>query len=191
MDDLLIFASDDYIRSAYLSYMERLGGAWAIDVDREVTYNILFTKLHTIKFEIQLERDANRIADVDILRHQFEDESNFALYDCIYSEPPSFLEVCLVLAIRMNRMMAESEDKDETSKWLWIMFNNCGFERFTDDSWNFNNSEQEVNEIAYRVMNRTYEPNGEGNIFVLNSDIPDQRTVEIWYQMQSFLNENF
>ena len=47
----------------------------------------------------------------------------------------------------------------------------------------------EMDEILNIWLERRYDEDGKGNIFPLKDPIKDQKTVEIWYQMQSYLLE--
>ena len=52
-----------------------------------------------------------------------------------------------------------------------------------------NYSELRVEEAIYRFMNRDYDSNGRGGLFIVNNPRQDLREVEIWYQMHWYLNE--
>jgi hypothetical protein len=78
---------------------------------------------------------------------------------------------------------------------------NCGLKLYSDQ-WFFKNLgddddfptgqagmlvEQKIN----RVLERTYKPNGEGGLFPLKNTCKNQKRVEIWYQMNSYIHENY
>lgn len=184
----LFFASDSVIRQSYLNWLQTIGGA-----DNNAFgngYCCLFATLHQIPFNIIIERDNNRLSDAINLRESFKDDTNYALYDCIDNMPVSFLEILISLALRMEFIISASEDINETAKWVWVLLNNLNLIWFDDLTWD-DNKEMEVIFIAQRVINRTYEPNGQGSMFPLKDSKDDMRNVELWYQMNAYLNENF
>ena len=184
----IFFASDPVIKESYLNWLCAIGGSEHNTFNGR--YNILFKTLHEIPFTIILERDNNRLSDAFRLREMFKDSTCYAVYDCIDNMPVSFLEILISLALHMEFNMSSSEDINETCKWTWVLLTNLNLEWFDDTRWD-DSSEIEVHYICQRVMDRTYESNGEGGIFPLKACKDDQRTVELWYQLNYFLNENF
>jgi hypothetical protein len=49
--------------------------------------------------------------------------------------------------------------------------------------------EAHVTETLDRVIYRNYESNGHGGFFPLEDPDEDQRRVELWYQLNAYLNE--
>ena len=45
-----------------------------------------------------------------------------------------------------------------------------------------------VDYIINRFLNREYKPNGEGGLFTIRNTKRDMRTVEIWYQLNEYIN---
>ena len=45
-----------------------------------------------------------------------------------------------------------------------------------------------VDTVISRFLNRDYEPNGRGGLFTVRNRKEDLREVEIWYQLQWFLD---
>lgn len=184
----LFFASDSIIKESYLSWLCSIAGAENNAFGNR--YYILFKTLHEIPFTVIIDRDNNRLNDALKLREMFKDNTCYAIYDCIDALPVSFLELLISLALRMEFIISSSEDIDETCKWVWILLENLNLEWFDDITWD-DNSEVEVHYICQRVMDRTYEFDGKGGIFPLKACKDDLRGVELWYQMNYFLNENF
>lgn len=184
----VFFASDAIIKDSYLSWLQTIGGADNNSFGNG--YNILFKTLHEIPFKVVLERDKNRISDAFKLRDMFKDVTCYAMYDCIEDMPVTFLELIISMALRMEFIISSSEDIDETGKWVWVLLNNLNLEWFDDITWT-DDSEIEVHYICEVVMDRTYDINGYGGLFPLKASTDDQRKIELWYQMNHFLNENF
>lgn len=184
----LFFASDPVILESYLNWLRTIGGADNNEFHN--SYNILFKVMHEIPFNVIIERDNNRLSDAKKLRDDFKDDTCYAIYDCIDEMPVTFLEVVISLALRMEFIISSSEDIDETSKWVWVLLNNLNLIWYDDTTWD-DNKEMEVYYICQRVINREYESNGQGGFFPLEDSKDDQRNVELWYQLNYFLNEKF
>ena len=73
---------------------------------------------------------------------------------------------------------------DGAKQWFWEMLNNLNLGLMTDDVYD----EQYIDEVIFAFMNRQYQPDGVGNIFIVPYCEQDLRTVEIWYQMCWYLN---
>lgn len=86
-----------------------------------------------------------------------------------------------------RRLSFESED--EPIFWFWEMIENLGLQDYSDLHHHGNTSTQYIAYVLDQVITRNYEPNGQGGLFPLNNTERDQRTVEIWYQIQEYLLE--
>ena len=188
IDNPMFFASDSVVRESYLGWLETIGGAYNVDLDKH--YNCLFSALHQIPFNVIIDRDNNRLCDAKNLREAFKEDTRYAIYDAIDEMPISFLEILISLALRMEFIISASEDIDETPKWVWLLLINLNLDVFDDSTWD-DNSEMEVIFIAQRVMDRLYDVDGYGGFFPLKDSREDQREVELWYQLNAYLNENF
>lgn len=184
----VFFASDSVIQESYLNWLCTIGGA--DDNAFGNGYHILFKVLHEIPFKVILERDNNRLSDALRLREMFKDVSCYALYDCIDNMPVSFLELLISLALRMEFIISSSEDIDETAQWVWVLLSNLNLIWYDDTTWD-DNKELEVYYICQSVMSRAYNSTGQGGFFPLKDSKDDQRNVELWYQLNYFLNEKF
>lgn len=184
----LFFASDSVVKESYLGWLESIGGAYNADFDKH--YNCLFSALHQIPFSVVIDRDNNRLCDAKNLREAFKEDTRYAVYDAIDDMPISFLEILISLALRMEFIISASEDINETPKWVWLLLFNLQLEIFDDSIWD-DNVELEVIFIAQRVMDRTYDFYGNGGFFPLKDSKDDQRNVELWYQLNAYLNEKF
>ena len=72
---------------------------------------------------------------------------------------------------------------------FWELISNLGLEKYSKRGWKGTNVYFEIDEILNIWLERRYDEDGKGNIFPLKDPIKDQKTVEIWYQMQSYLLE--
>jgi hypothetical protein len=157
-------------------------------------YGRLFYILFNKEFTWTVPNDGNRLEDGKILRDIFNNE--FATGTRILVDhdfPCSVLEVLISVAKRIEDIMYEPEEGNRTLVWLWLMITNLGLEFFTDKVYRNNRSgfDRAVEEILRTFIDRTYDRKGKGGLFPLRKPRHDQRKVEIWYQMQEFLDENF
>lgn len=148
------------------------------------SYLYLLKYMRNVQFTWSVDYDVNRASDGKYLRHRFRDESGL---DGDIKGACSFLEMCVALAIRMNDDIFEPDPKARPARWFWIMMENCGLDKYTDDCF----SEQEVGIIIDRIIKRRYRKDGKDGLFPLRNPKKDQREVEIWYQMQAYILENF
>lgn len=152
-----------------------------IPVDRG-TYSAVFHAMFATEYVWVIGNDDNRISDGRLLRQVY---LNGAKED-IYSEPVSFFEVLLGLSERVAFLVNE-----EPQDWAWKLMENLGLDQYPDPDHlaGFTKMVKEVNEILERVIWRTYNPDGSGGFFPLPEPDRDQRKVEIWYQMTTYIEQ--
>lgn len=133
--------------------------------------------------------DKNREEDGKNIRQQFISKYNL-IDKGILEKPCSFLELLIGMCERMAFNVDESSEIENYGYFFKQMINNCGLDM---ENWRFYNGEDLVNTIYSRiekVLDRKYSKNGTGGLFPLKHSDKDQRTIELWYQMQSYLEEN-
>ena len=172
---------EDRIRREYFEWLCNLAS-----VERSgYTYYFLFNDLHLIDFFTKIERDNNRVEDGLQLRKEFGCED-------ILTGPCSVLEMIIALARRMDGIMYDNEIGPEPDYWFWRMMENLGLDRYFDcEEYISEDKNSEIQNIICTLLERRYSWNGRGGLFPLkdNGYLKDQRKVEIWYQMQSYLVE--
>lgn len=157
--------------------------------------------LHTILFKWSVANDDNRCEDGLNLRQNFIDENRLdeshLTLRYFMKAPCTVFEVLVALAGRLDFNMYElGNQESQEPRWYREMLMNLRLAEYTD---NYNSSERfdEMTEQAiYKVietfMDRTYAFDGTGGLFPLKRRPKnDQRTVEIWYQMMLYLDENY
>ena len=166
----------------YFYILERLG----ITETEIRSYSNLFRTMFEIdfKWDVTIDRDENRAIDGKILREDYENDTNRYIDDII---PCSFLEMIAGLAIRCENDIMWVPDVDNTRQWFWDMLNNTRLEEYDNNNWN----RKAVIDIINMVIYRQYDYSGNGGLFPLRDPETDQRRVEIWYQLASWLNENY
>lgn len=150
------------------------------------TFWSLFRQLQETIFVAIVPHDDNRIADAKELRYEFladtEDEQGDP--DWVRS-PCSMLELLIIL----SRAVAFEMD-DPVEVWFWHFIDTLELEKFNDREFN-SASQEEIDSTLNRVIWRTYKPDGHGGLFPLRDPIRDQRDVELWYQLNAYLLEQF
>lgn len=145
---------------------------------------LLAEQLFRIPFIWTVPNDDNRIEDARDLRYEFLDyEASEAGQDWIDMDC-SVLEVLIGLSRR-----AAFESNGDQFDWFWKIAENVNLRSYTDEKYNIDTVE-EISQIIERVLDRNYARDGRGGLFPLKHAGRDQRKVELWYQMSSYLLEN-
>jgi hypothetical protein len=158
-------------------------------------YQNLMLCLNDIPFICVLERDDSRARDALNLRENFVDNYGFRYIpdqiNYFYNEEYSVLEVLIALSIKCDsQVMGDIKKGNRTADWFWRMIKNLGLFRFTNETFGPITVNQ-INNIVNIFVYRRYNFDGKGGIFPLQNPPGDERKVELWYQMMSYLNENF
>lgn len=153
------------------------------------SYYRLLEELNNTEFEFIIDMDANRVEDGIDLRYRFAYENDIDysfISELFYDDRCSILEMMVALAIDCEEhIMYDQEIGDRTPRWFWSMIDSLGLMDYDDAHYN----ERRVKEILSRFIKRKYKPNGEGGLFTLKHPKEDLRTVEIWYQLNWYLDE--
>lgn len=170
------------------------------------SYYILADLLHKREFYSIMANDDNRAEDGKYLRELFCDEvywryenevfrnrqvkPNALVLDCL-SGPCSMFEMLIALAKRVEDDILFEPDRDGKLKLIfWKMIENLGFLELSDDHFYDENGSEKCDKTLDILLNRKYSKDGKGGLFPLRRTKIDQREVEIWYQMASYLEEN-
>lgn len=151
---------------------------------RDRTHWSLLRQLHDKEFVWFIPNDDNRLEDGRDLRVQFVEA-------CKIDEPSdrwmalgcSMLE----LLIALSRRLAFETD-GEARVWFWHMLEMIGLEQYEDRNYD-RTAVGVIDETLNRVIYRQYAPDGTGGLFPLRNPAKDQRDVELWYQLNAYLNE--
>lgn len=153
---------------------------------RARTHTSLFRQLHKTIFVAFIPHDENRIADARDMKYEFLAAHEEEQGDLDWMRSPcSMLEIMLVL----SRQLAFEMD-DPVDVWFWHLLDEIGLEQYNDRDYDMR-VEEHVAEILDCVVWRNYEPSGKGGFFPLQHPERDQRKVELWYQLNAYLLENF
>jgi hypothetical protein len=148
------------------------------------TYIGLMEQLHNKEFVWIVPNDDNRLEDADNLRHQFLDETGITNPgDLLRGVPPlSVLEVLLALSMR-----CAFNGGGTPPNWAWRLIENLDLHNMADPISPRKFSK--IDDILEGLIWRNYEYDGVGGFFPLTHPNDDQREVEIWYQMNAYLDE--
>lgn len=126
--------------------------------------------------------DDNRLAEGMELRTEFADLHGYSREEMAHLGPCSFLEVLIGLARRMSFVAGGS-----SSRWAWQLVVNLGLDRMWDHL--SRPKTRKVLQVMDTVIKRNYHPNGVGGFFPLSWTDRDQRQVELWYQLNAYVEE--
>ena len=138
------------------------------------TFHDLCVHLHNTEFLWQVPGDDNRVSDARDLRHGF--------INIEFKEYISVLEIMIHLS-----QLLEFVAGGTAGEWAWRLIDNLQLNHVYDPL----SIEQlgVVNNILENLIWRTYDYNGHGGFFPLINPQEDQRKVELWYQLNTYVSE--
>lgn len=154
-----------------------------------LSYHTLFENLNRTSFDYSLPMDGNRAEDGTDLRYIFGREKGYAeqtIAAFLDIQECSVLEMMIALALRVeNQIMNNPDVGNRAGQWFWEMIVTLGLNHMDDTNFSY----QKFDQAMERFINREYKRNGDGGLFKIKNRSIDMRDVEIWYQMQYYLNE--
>jgi hypothetical protein len=179
------------IRDEYFKWLYR-----QIDKERG-SFRKLCWILYNKPFRWHVPNDDNRAQDGLELRQLFMEENNL---DETHIEVKYFLkgectifEMLVGLARRIDYQTIDLQTPAiQTAKWFWKLIENLQLDSFRDSTLFDLGSEETIEYIIEKMLDRTYDFNGIGSLFPMKRKPPkDMRKVEIWYQLMLWLDENY
>jgi hypothetical protein len=153
---------------------------------RARTHWNLFRQMYETIFVAIVSHDENRVADGRDLRYEFLAETEDEQGNLDWMRLPcSMLELLIIL----SRQLAFEMD-DPVKLWFWHLVEVLDLERFNDLEYD-DYAQEAIEKALDRVIWRSYEPDGQGGLFPLRDPDRDQRKVELWYQLNAYLLEQF
>ena len=149
-------------------------------------YELLLRELNNIEFKWVIPMDENRDMDAYDLRKEFLFDAGYHVYD-IWDSPRSVLEVLVAFSRRIEIEITGEPGNDDLGRWFWIMIENLSLLEF--DNLMFDKGK--VDKILEKWLSHLYKKNGKGSIFLTHKSDIDFRDMEMWYQMHTYLNENW
>lgn len=145
---------------------------------------LLTAQLYQKEFIWSIPNDDNRLADGLDLRDEFVQTTGAECDHAWLGEACSVLEMLVALCRRID-----SESVHDSYYWFWKIIDNLHLGSFVDDNYS-DDVQLAVEDTFNRVLDRTYDANGDGGLFPLKHPNQDQTKVELWYQMSAYLLEN-
>lgn len=164
-------------------YIDWLGG----ELTRESRYpdrsywDLIYKMFHT-EFTWSVDMDDNRLADGMELRDEFAEIHGISRRSTDAFGPCSFIEVLIGLSRRLAFVAGGT-----APRWAWELLVNLRLERMWDHL--SRSKMQTVEHILNTTIQREYESNGVGGFFPLAWPNQDQRQVELWYQLNAYVDE--
>lgn len=150
----------------------------------EISYRKLLIFMHSTKFIYVFRSDKNRSEDGKSLRLRYTRNEEVPL--CLKG-PCTVLEMMVALAVRCeDDITYDPTIGDRTGQWFWSMVTSLGLGGMMDDRFDRGT----VNAIIDRFLYREYEPNGSGGLFTVQEPREDMRRLDIWTQLNRYL-ENY
>lgn len=147
-------------------------------------YSILLSILDDTEFIVKVRGDENRLYDVLNLRNLYGGK--------IERIEPTVLELLISLAVTCENKIMRGDEDNRTPEWFWMICTNLGLDKYNDIYCENNlNSSYEIRRIVEVFNERTYKRNGVGSAFPLPNTKKDMRRVELWYQLNWYMAENF
>jgi hypothetical protein len=177
--------SEETLDDRYLNWLYSQVGSIKTRA-RNRTYWSLFRQLYETIFVAIVPHDENRLVDGRDLRYEFLAEHEEEQGSLEWMRLPcSMLELLMIL----SRHLAFETD-EEVTVWFWHLIGELDLEKYNDRNYSAE-AREDIAAILDRVIWRNYEPNGRGGLFPLERAERDQRKVELWYQLNAYLLEQF
>lgn len=154
------------------------------------TFNNLLLILHKKQFRWKIHYDYNRAFEGKNLRCVFCEELGYDYESCydIFDFECTMLELLISLAYRCCNGNIEDGPDNNMQKWFWRLIFNANLYQFNDQiDFDFSY----VDDILENIIERRYGRNGSGGLFPVKKCRKDQRKIELWYQMSTYLVENY
>lgn len=171
---------DDYLRHLI----------WRCHLEKFRQYSRLFEVLHNTDFKWLIHRDQNRYEDGVELRDEYAGEMgsySMEVAEAFFDRNCSVLEMMIALAIRVDDNIIGDPDEEHPEVFFMEMLKNLGLDRFKNNKFNL----QDVIDIIDRWLSREFDRDGFGSPFPVRYDHRDQRKIEIYDQMNSYIYEKY
>ena len=159
------------------------------------SYYKLLKIMFDTEFLVKNKNDINRGVDGTLLKTDYimTDETIYYGQD-LDPTSCSILEMIIGISKRMAFELANnSDDELYFYHYFWEILDNLGLSWFDDDKMKLNPTQNEyrIKEILKNLNERRYKRDGVGGMFPLKWPSKNQKRVEIWYQMQEYINEKY
>ena len=177
------------IRSDYYDWLVDLTNNWCVLYSGRGDYYHLMEYLFDRQFVWEMMMDGNRAQDGVETRFQYVEQTDEYDYRDVYlylTHPCNVLEMMAALARRCeDHIMGDPSQRDNSARWFWEMICSMHLDKMTDDRFD----EAYVDEVVTDMIDRNYAKNGDGGLFTIHDNSKDMRYVDIWCQLNWYLNE--
>ena len=175
------FLVDDYVY--YLYRIVQNGGENHRKLCVELFKNRFFITRSAPKRDVDREKDGLE------LRKEW---SNDSLDDEFHIIPCTMLEMIIGISKRMSEQLMDEDGEDKTAQYFWEIMENLGLTCMDDDNfgWETGLAPKNIGKTCEILCKRQYNPDGTGGgMFPMPGLLGiNQKKMEIWYQMQEYIN---
>lgn len=149
-------------------------------------YTKLLEYLYSRSFYWVIPNDENRANDGLSLRRRFVTEGGCTYGDILreLNSQCTVLEMMLAACLRVEENLYDPDLGSRTGKWLYDMIYSMRLDREVDTEFD----EAIACEAVDLMLSRRYSKDGLGGLFWVPNAQEDFREIEIWYQMQYYMN---
>lgn len=155
------------------------------------TWKQLLTFLDKVEFSYSIDMDGNRAKDGEQLRYRFGFEKgipNEIIRTALDCRSCSMLEMMVALSLRCEEhIMADPENGDQTGKWFFEMVESLDLGNMNDTAFD----SRYASRCVHRFLRRQFQRDGKGGLFTVQGSPYDMRSLDIWYQMMTYLNVEY
>lgn len=154
--------------------------------DGMVSYRMVCEVMDNVQFRVLVVKDDNRAEDGYMLRNDFLLSIGYEPLDIheMHMWPVTILEVLVALALKAEKLI-----EIPPPEMFGIFLRNLKLTIYYDGTEAIA-PRLGIHKILRRFNDRNYTRTGQGGLFPLRRGCPDQREVEIWYQMGAYMSEN-
>lgn len=167
----------DELDDQYFEWLQAMVGPQ----EENVSHDDMMYRLFTTKFVMLIPNDDNRCVDGIALRKEFIHSGRMFRVGRHWLEMDCSVLEMLIGVARHLSFTAEGE----VGEWFWHLIENLGLTRYNDNRY----IENRIDDVTERLVWRLYSYDGNGGLFPLREPQEDQRSVEIWFQMEAYILE--
>lgn len=155
------------------------------------SFYLLAKQLYKKEFYSVIPRDENRAKDGLNLRNEFLSENGF-VRDFTMESPCSVFEMLIGLSDRMSFLISNDCGGKSNKEWFLELLSNLKMDIYDDQHFfDYGDPLIDISVKLDTLLERSYDRKGNGGLFPLKRSRKDQRKIEIWYQMSTYLIENY
>jgi len=171
-------------------YFEWMTGKVFPDIHERRMYEQLMVALDSSMFYFSIPMDENRMRDGIDLRYRFAYEKRYSNQEVEgilrHNSSCSILEMMVALALKGDeRILYDYETGGKADYIFKIMLESMDVINMTNDQFDKGYMDYKID----MLLNHGYEYNGRGGLFTVDNPRRDMREVDIWYQMNWYLQK--